>query len=137
MSEDFYWQLLQENPKALIWEEYEQAFLGIGSRDGMKSVAVYDVTVLQGLIIEEILSDKPFMKQLSELHNNNEEAITQDVVKESVRTYIDKIFTDTEGELEETAPPVHEITDERSDTEGSPKQLEQEGSSNKSEQNKD
>lgn len=101
MSEDFYWQLLQENPKALIWEEYEQAFLGIGSRDGMKSVAVYDVTVLQGLIIEEILEDKEYMKILSETHDDNEEAMTQDIIKESVRTYVEKIFSDTEGELED------------------------------------
>ena len=101
MSEDFYWQLPQENPKALIWEEYEQAFLGIGSRDGMKSVAVYDVTVLQGLIIEEILEDEEYMKMLSKTHNDNEEAMTQDIIKESVRTYVEKIFSDTEGELED------------------------------------
>jgi len=43
----------------------------------------------------------------------------------------------TADEIEEAAPPADEITDERSDTEDSPKELESEGSSNKSEQNKD
>jgi large subunit ribosomal protein L17 len=43
----------------------------------------------------------------------------------------------TEDEIEEAVPLADEITDESSDTEDSPKELESEGSSNKSEQNKD
>tara|TARA_Y100000816_G_C25691529_1_gene365783 strand:- start:189 stop:554 length:366 start_codon:yes stop_codon:yes gene_type:complete len=101
MSNDFYWQLLEDNPQAIIWDEYSEAFLGSAHRAGMKPVAVYDIKVIQGLIIEEILQDDKFMDLLIEQHDDNEEAITQAVVKESVRTYLDKIFNDTEGKEED------------------------------------
>tara|TARA_Y100001972_G_scaffold125986_1_gene178544 strand:+ start:1707 stop:2072 length:366 start_codon:yes stop_codon:yes gene_type:complete len=100
MSDDFYWQLLQENPEAIIWEEYEQAYLGIGTRDDLKSVAVYDIRVLQGLLIEELLEDKEYMDELTKVYKDNEEAITQQIIQDSVRTYVEKIFSDKVGKPE-------------------------------------
>ena len=67
----------------------------------MKPVAVYDIKVIQGLIIEEILQDDKFMDLLIKQHDDNEEAITQAVVEESVRTYVEKVFNDTEGKQED------------------------------------
>ena len=101
MSNDFYWQLLEDNPQAIVWDEYSEAFLGSAHRAGMKPVAVYDIKVIQGLIIEEILQDDKFMDLLIKQHDDNEEAITQAVVEESVRTYVEKVFNDTEGKQED------------------------------------
>lgn len=101
MSNDFYWQLLQENPEAIIWEEYEQAYLGIGTRSNMKSVAVYDIRVLQGILIEELLEDEKYMDELTKVYKDNEEEITQQVIQDSVRTYVEKIFSDKVGKEED------------------------------------
>ena len=100
MSEDYYWELAEENPDAIVWEEYEQAFLGIGYKHNMKPVAVYDKRVLHGLIIEELLLDDAFIDSLTKEHDDNEEAITQAVVKEAIKTFNEKVFPDEEGDFD-------------------------------------
>jgi len=100
VSDDFYWQLADENPEAIVWDEYREAYLGIAYKNNMKVVAVYDKRVLQGLIIEEMLVDEKFMDAISKELGDNEEAITQYVIQESIRTFNEKVLMDASSDSE-------------------------------------
>tara|TARA_B100000287_G_C20494466_1_gene726436 strand:- start:50 stop:415 length:366 start_codon:yes stop_codon:yes gene_type:complete len=103
MSEDFYWQLAEDNPEAIVWDEYREAYLGVGSKNGQKPVAVYDMRVLQGLIIEDFLSRPDYMEAMYEKYDDNEEAMTKQVVKDSIKFIEDKVMN-AEGSDGENAP---------------------------------
>ena len=49
-----YTELKEENPKAEIWEGFEQAYLGYGYNSDNKCVAVYDYYTMLDLVIEGI-----------------------------------------------------------------------------------
>tara|TARA_R100001460_G_scaffold69880_1_gene110490 strand:- start:1931 stop:2293 length:363 start_codon:yes stop_codon:yes gene_type:complete len=100
MSNNFYWTLIDMNPNAIIWEEYEDAYLGVALKSGQTPVAVYDKKIVQGMIMENILKDEKFINDMVEIYGDNEEAITREVVKEGFKTFTEKIFVDTEGDLE-------------------------------------
>mgnify|MGYP001309826716 CR=1 FL=1 len=100
MSDDFYWELADANPDAAVWDEYREAYLGIAYKNGMKPVAVYDKRLLQGLLVEELLSDEKYMDDITKVYGDNEEAITQQVIKDSIRTFTEKVLMDKSGEGE-------------------------------------
>ena len=103
MSQDFYWQLAEDNPQAIVWDEYVEAYLGVAHRQGMKPVAVYDMRVLQGIVIEDLLADSKLMEELIEKHEDNEESLTKDIVNLSKEFMENNIFT-SEGSDGENAP---------------------------------
>ena len=42
MSQDsFYWDLAELNPDAVVFDEFQEAYLGYGYKNGMTPVAVY------------------------------------------------------------------------------------------------
>ena len=103
MSQDFYWQLAEENPEAIVWDEYVEAYLGVGNRQGMKPVAVYDMRVLQGIVIEDLIGDIKLMDELAEKHQDNEESLTSDIIRLSKEFMETQIFT-SKGSDGENAP---------------------------------
>ena len=49
-SNDFYWDLAELNPDAVVFDEFQEAYLGYGYKNGMTPVAVYSYDFIINLL---------------------------------------------------------------------------------------
>lgn len=59
-SEDLYWDLKELNSDAVVYTEYEQAFMGFTLKNG-KYVAVYDSSVIEDIIARGLMENPSFL----------------------------------------------------------------------------
>jgi len=104
---DFYWQLAEDNPEAVIYEEYEQAFLGVALKNNMTPVAVYDLRVVMGLLVEEIGTDDYVEEYLSDIEKTEEDLVSH--LLESANNYIETKLLGGEETDNENYPIFLEI----------------------------
>ena len=55
---DYYWELAELNPDAVVYEEFESAYLGMAIKTGLKPVAIYDSQGIINAIGYSLIEDK-------------------------------------------------------------------------------
>ena len=63
---DFYWELNTKNPDAIVYAEFEHAYLGIVQNPYSKPVACYDYWTMVGIIAEDFAVDRQIMYEVEE-----------------------------------------------------------------------
>jgi len=81
-TDDFYWDLAELNPDAVVFDEFKEAYLGYADRNGLKPVAIYSYDYIINIIATNIIESEDFAKRMEE-DNITEEA-------EQVATAIDE-----------------------------------------------
>ena len=61
---DYYWELAELNPKAIVFEEFSEAYMGVGYRNGIEPVAVYSKDFIINIIAAGMLDDEDYMQGL-------------------------------------------------------------------------
>jgi len=72
---DYYWELAELNPDAVVYEEFESAYMGIAKRVGLKPVAMYDTETIINTIGFNLMQDKEFMENLEKDHTEEQDKI--------------------------------------------------------------
>lgn len=63
-ANDFYWELAELNPDAVVFEEFEDAYLGYATKNGMKPVAIYSYDYIINIVAKSMMEDEEFVKGL-------------------------------------------------------------------------
>ena len=58
-----YWDLAELNPDAAVFDEYQEAYLGYGYKNGMTPVAVYSYDYIINILATRYLEDLNGAKQ--------------------------------------------------------------------------
>ncbi len=119
VMEDFYWDLIEANKDAIVYTEYEEAYLGHTTSIHGKSVAVYHVNLVLGCIMEELKLTEGYLDKLHEQTKGSEQEMVNIMINDS-ETYFEKdLMKEVQEMPQENAPifveaPTH---DSRFDTE--------------------
>ena len=114
---DFYWELAELNPDAVVFEEFEEAYLGTAMRNGFKPVAVYSYNYIVNILTAGMLDDPKYMKELIEEGIVEEEEQVANAIDRAIEYFDYNVAGVGKGENNEDAPiflhsPVY---DERED----------------------
>ena len=101
---DFYWELAELNPEAVIFEEFEEAYLGVAHRNGMKPVAVYSYDFIINILASEKVYDKKFIKELVEKNITEEEDQVDEAMNQAMEYFSYNIGGIGKGKDNEDAP---------------------------------
>ena len=64
MSNSKFFELIELNPKAIVLEEFDSAYVGYGTKAGIDDpVAVYDVRQMLKIIAESIINQPDWVKE--------------------------------------------------------------------------
>jgi len=80
---DYYWDLAELNPDAILFEEYEGAFMGHAHKDGLKPVAVYNYEAIVGIVAEGYTKDEEYMARIKDEYGEDAEKTMQAVFQEA------------------------------------------------------
>ena len=72
---DYYWELAELNPDAVVYEEFESAYMGIAVRVGLKPVALYDTETIINTVGFNLMQDKEFMEKINEEHTEEQDKV--------------------------------------------------------------
>lgn len=61
-SNELYWDLMELNPKAIIYTEYEEAYIGFANKDSKTWVAVYDAELLSEQLMQQYFVNEEFIE---------------------------------------------------------------------------
>ena len=110
---DYYWELAELNPDAVVYEEFESAYLGMAIKTGLKPVAIYDSQGIINTIGYSLMQDKEFVKTLEQYENEEDEV---DAVYTAAVEHFDvNIAAATFGDNNENGPIFLEMPDENFD----------------------
>ena len=73
-SNDFYWDLAELNPDAVVFDEFQEAYLGYGYRNGMTPVAIYSYDFIINLLATSYLEDPEWAESRLEGIDEEDEA---------------------------------------------------------------
>ena len=73
-SNDFYWDLAELNPDAVVFDEFQEAYLGYGYKNGMTPVAVYSYDFIINLLATSYLEDPEWAESRLEGIDEEDEA---------------------------------------------------------------
>lgn len=110
---DYYWELAELNPDAVVYEEFESAYLGMAIKVGTKPVAIYDSQGIINAIGFSLMQDKEFVKSLEEYET--EEERVDAVYTAAVEHFDNNIVGATFGDNNENGPIFLEMPDENFD----------------------
>lgn len=63
-SNDYYWELAELNPDAIVFEEFVEAYLGYGYKNGMTPVAIYSKDYIINILAAGMLDDEKYVQTL-------------------------------------------------------------------------
>jgi hypothetical protein len=101
---DFYWELAELNPDAVVFEEFEEAFLGVAHRNGFKPVAIYSMDFIVNIVAAEMLENNEFMKDLLDRDIIEEEDQVDEAMIQAKEYFEFNIANVGKGEGNEDAP---------------------------------
>ena len=84
---DYYWELSELNPDAVVYEEFESAYMGIAVRQGLKPVAMYDIEAILNVIGQNLLRDEELMQSINEEHEDEQDKV--DALYDEATQYFD------------------------------------------------
>ena len=101
---DYYWELAELNPEAVVFEEFEEAFLGVGHRNGLKPVAIYSYDYIVNIIASDMLDTDEFMKDLLDREIIEEEDQVSEAMMQAKEYFDFNIGNVGKGNNNEDAP---------------------------------
>ena len=102
---DFYWDLIEANKDAIVFTEYEDAYMGHTiSLDG-KSVAVYHTNLVIACIVNMLKNDERYIKDLAVATNEDEEAMVNEILKDA-EVYLDDVVLKELSTLDKSNAPI-------------------------------
>jgi len=113
---DYYWELAELNPDAVVYEEFEDAYLGMAFKTGLKPVAIYDTQGIINAIGITLMTNKEFMEELKEIES--EEDKVEKVLTAATEHFDHNISSQTFGDNNENGPIFLEMPDENFDERG-------------------
>ena len=73
-NDGFYWDLAELNPDAAVFDEYQEAYLGYGYKNGMTPVAVYSYDFIINILATNYLEDPKWCETRLEGIDEEDEA---------------------------------------------------------------
>ena len=101
---DYYWELAELNPEAVVFEEFEEAFLGVGHRNGLKPVAIYSYDFIVNILASDMLDSEEFIKTLLDDDIVEEEAQVAEAMSQAQEYFDFNIANVGKGDGNEDAP---------------------------------
>lgn len=110
---DFYWDLLENNKDAIVYTEYEDAYMGHTTSIHGKSVAVYHTNLVMGCIIENLKNTPGYLDKLHERTEGNEEKMIGLMINDAEEYFDEKLIPEVKEMPIENAPmfveaPTHD-----------------------------
>ena len=110
---DFYWDLLENNKDALVYTEYEDAYMGHTTSIHGKSVAVYHINLVMGCIIENLKNTPGYLDKLHERTEGNEEEMIGLMINDAEEYFDEQLIPEVKEMPIENAPvfveaPTHD-----------------------------
>lgn len=102
---DFYWDLLEKNKNAIVYTEYEDAYMGHTTSIHGKSVAVYHTNLLLGCIIETLKETQGYLDKLHERTEGDEEKIVNLMIDDAEK-YLEEILIPEVKQMNKENAPV-------------------------------
>jgi len=108
-ANDFYWELAELNADAIIFEEYEDAYLGYAHRiGGLKPVAVYSYSIIVNQLAAAYSYDEELVASLEEKFKDESETellIVEELMNMAVE-YVDFNVVNTAGGEDNENGPI-------------------------------
>jgi hypothetical protein len=110
---DFYWDLLENNKDAIVYTEYEDAYMGHTTSIHGKSVAVYHTNLVMGCIIENLKNTPGYLDKLHERTEGNEEEMIGLMINDAEEYFDEQLIPEVKEMPLENAPmfveaPTHD-----------------------------
>tara|TARA_R100000742_G_C4261596_1_gene79402 strand:+ start:518 stop:886 length:369 start_codon:yes stop_codon:yes gene_type:complete len=110
---DFYWDLLENNKDAIVYTEYEDAYMGHTTSIHSKSVAVYHTNLVMGCIIENLKDTPGYLDTLHERTEGDEQKMVGHMIDDAEIYFDEKLMVEVKGMPVENAPifveaPTHD-----------------------------
>jgi Na+-translocating ferredoxin:NAD+ oxidoreductase RnfG subunit len=110
---DFYWDLLENNKDAIVYTEYEDAYMGHTTSIHGKSVAVYHTNLVMGCIIENLKETPGYLDKLHERTEGNEEEMIGLMINDAEEYFDEQLIPEVKEMPLENAPmfveaPTHD-----------------------------
>ena len=110
---DFYWDLLEHNKEAIVYTEYEEAYMGHTTSIHGKSVAVYHTNLVMGCIIENLKNTPGYLDKLHEKTDGNEEEMVNLMIDDAEKFFDEELIPEVKTMKKENAPifveaPTHD-----------------------------
>lgn len=110
---DFYWDLLENNKDAIVYTEYEDAYMGHTTSIHGKSVAVYHTNLVMGCIIENLKNTPGYLDKLHERTEGNEEEMIGLMINDAEEYFDEQLIPEVKEMPIENAPmfveaPTHD-----------------------------
>jgi hypothetical protein len=111
--DDYYWDLLEANKDAIVYTEYEEAYMGHTTSIHGKSVAVYHTNLVMGSIIENLKDTPGYLDTLHERTEGNEEKMVGLMINDAEAFFDEKLIPEVKAMPSENAPifieaPTHD-----------------------------
>jgi hypothetical protein len=104
---DIYWDLKELNPEAIVYTEYEDAFIGFALKDESTWVACYGNEELEEMITKEVVSSDFIEEALQSLSGKVKESQVQEEVFKLAKTEALQKATDLiQGWTQEKNAPI-------------------------------
>ena len=105
---DFYWDLLENNKDAIVYTEYEDAYMGHTTSIHGKSVAVYHTNLVMGCIIENLKETPGYLDKLHERTEGNEEEMIGLMINDAEEYFDEHLIPEVKEMPLENAPMIVE-----------------------------
>lgn len=111
--DDFYWDLMEANKEAIVYTEYEEAYLGHTTSIHGKSVAVYHVNLVLGAIMEQLKLKEGYLDKLHEKTKGSEQEMVNIVITDAENYFEQELMEEVREMPQENAPifveaPTHD-----------------------------
>ena len=113
IMDDFYWDLMEANKEAIVYTEYEEAYLGHTTSIHGKSVAVYHVNLVLGAIMEQLKLKEGYLDKLHEKTKGSEQEMVNIVITDAENYFEQELMEEVREMPQENAPifveaPTHD-----------------------------
>lgn len=104
-SDDFYWDLAELNPDAVVFDEFQDAYLGYGYKNGMTPVAVYSYDYIINILATTYIEDPEWCKdRLEGIDDNDEEAQVAVALDDAIEYFNYNVSGVAKGDNNEHGP---------------------------------
>ena len=105
VMEDFYWDLFESNKDAIVYTEYEEAYMGHTTSIHGKSVAVYHTNLVLGCIMEVLKNTEGYLDKLHEKTKGEEQQMVN-IMIDDAEVYFDEVLIPEVKTMEKSNAPI-------------------------------
>ena len=104
-QDSFYWDLAELNPDAVVFDEFSEAYLGYGYKNGMTPVAVYSYDYIVNILATSYLEDPDWCeKRLADIDEEDEAAQVATALDDAVEYFNYNVSGVGKGDNNEHGP---------------------------------